>query len=507
MKYIKCLVFLFTLMFIFNFSVSAKAKLPEGISWFKGSVEDAFKEGKKQNKPLFLYWGAVWCPPCNHIKNNIFSKDLFKKAIADFIPVYLDGDEPRAQLWSDKLGAKGYPTMLIYTPGGKEAMRIPWDGITVEKYASLLESALNEMKPIEELYKNALKGNLSDDEWHLIACYSWDQDYTLNLEDQPKKEALEAFYKKIPSSLDLDKSRLFFHYVNALSSSKTELSTMQQMELAYMLKKILKSSRLVRANVETLAYSAEDVLMFLFPKDHAKLAQYAALWGKAMKAVENDKSFTVYERVSGMSTQLYLFDILNKDQAYPDAMKEHVKARAYWASLEADNPYAREAVMSTAIYFLRKTKQWDVAKKMALAELSISKTPYYYMSTLSRIALSTDKKQEAIDWLRKGWKSAGGSATKFQWATSYLTGIMQHAPEDKMQIRSSFITIFTELVGDEDAFSGRKMSRLDRIERAMKSWNKDNVHQTFVTGLKQDLSVICNSSPTQDVCKQWVEKL
>ena len=34
----------------------------EDIAWFGGSVEEAFAYAKANDKPIFLYWGAVWCP-------------------------------------------------------------------------------------------------------------------------------------------------------------------------------------------------------------------------------------------------------------------------------------------------------------------------------------------------------------------------------------------------------------------------------------------------------------
>ncbi len=37
------------------FSVAGvQASTPKGIPWYEGSVEDAFEEAKKTNKPLFL---------------------------------------------------------------------------------------------------------------------------------------------------------------------------------------------------------------------------------------------------------------------------------------------------------------------------------------------------------------------------------------------------------------------------------------------------------------------
>ena len=68
------------------------------IAWFEGSVEEAFEAAEKQNKPLFLYWGAVWFPPCQEIKHTVFKSRRFIAQTESFIPVYLDGDTKAAQL-------------------------------------------------------------------------------------------------------------------------------------------------------------------------------------------------------------------------------------------------------------------------------------------------------------------------------------------------------------------------------------------------------------------------
>ncbi|MET5116234.1 thioredoxin family protein, partial [Burkholderia pseudomallei] len=39
----------------------APEHLPPGIAWRQGDVDAAFADAKRTNKPLFLYWGAVWC--------------------------------------------------------------------------------------------------------------------------------------------------------------------------------------------------------------------------------------------------------------------------------------------------------------------------------------------------------------------------------------------------------------------------------------------------------------
>src|SRR3982751_1884628 len=48
-----------------------------GIAWFDGDVDAAFASAKAANKPVLLYWGAQWCPPCKQLKSAVFSRPDF----------------------------------------------------------------------------------------------------------------------------------------------------------------------------------------------------------------------------------------------------------------------------------------------------------------------------------------------------------------------------------------------------------------------------------------------
>ncbi|MBZ0089891.1 MAG: thioredoxin family protein, partial [Thermoanaerobaculia bacterium] len=95
------------------------------IPWFAGSVEEAFALAKAERKPVFLYWGAVWCPPCHALRTKIFPRPEFQARLAATVPVYLDGDTERAQIWGEKLGTSGYPTVIVFDADGREVTRIP----------------------------------------------------------------------------------------------------------------------------------------------------------------------------------------------------------------------------------------------------------------------------------------------------------------------------------------------------------------------------------------------
>ena len=110
----------------------------DGIDWYEGTVDEAFAEAKLSGKPIYLYWGAVWCPPCHAIAATVFKSPEFIERSKLFIAVYLDGDYEDAQAYGEEFGVRGYPTMIVFDSDGAELTRIP-GGIDLEAYASVLD--------------------------------------------------------------------------------------------------------------------------------------------------------------------------------------------------------------------------------------------------------------------------------------------------------------------------------------------------------------------------------
>ena len=94
------------------------------INWRKSGMTQALEDAKAEGKPLLVFWGAVWCPPCNALKAKAFHDPKFVAATRPFIAVYLDGDSDEAQTWGEHFQASGYPTLLVLNPDGKEVQRL-----------------------------------------------------------------------------------------------------------------------------------------------------------------------------------------------------------------------------------------------------------------------------------------------------------------------------------------------------------------------------------------------
>ena len=78
----------------------------QGIAWLD-DVEAGFAVAGATGKPVFLYWGAEWCPYCADLKAHVFARRDVQEKLKLFVPVYLDGDSAGAQKWGEEFAIAG----------------------------------------------------------------------------------------------------------------------------------------------------------------------------------------------------------------------------------------------------------------------------------------------------------------------------------------------------------------------------------------------------------------
>ena len=227
------------------------------IAWFEGTVEQAFAAAQTQQRPVYLYWGAVWCPPCQEIKNTVFKSKQFIAQTEQFIPVYLDGDTEQAQTWGEAFGVKGYPTMIVFNPAGDEITRIP-GGIDIDRYNRVL--ALSD------------PNRLQASDYQQLAYYSWGQDHKA----LPEGSSPELFHRLAARVRDADPEASARLYLQGLvlqseSSAQDDATQTDPNQLS----QILDSQELVLACWDYLAYWPEEIDRVLNLEGEARSALHS----------------------------------------------------------------------------------------------------------------------------------------------------------------------------------------------------------------------------------------
>ena len=133
----------------------------------------------REHGPVFVYWGAVWCPPCNQVKATIFNRQDFIERSRFFVPVYIDGDSPSAQ----RLGARFSRSAAIRRwscsrRSGHRGHAASRARSIAARHTEVLTLGMNAARPVGAVLADALAkpAALDANDWRLLAFYSWDTD-------------------------------------------------------------------------------------------------------------------------------------------------------------------------------------------------------------------------------------------------------------------------------------------------------------------------------------------
>ncbi|MFA6445314.1 MAG: thioredoxin fold domain-containing protein, partial [Sterolibacterium sp.] len=282
-------------------SASAKTPTDHAIDWQKGSVDSVFAAARAGNKPLFLYWGARWCPPCNQVKATIFNRQDFIEKSRFFLPVYIDGDSPGAQKLGARFKVRGYPTMILFKPSGEEITRLPGE-VDAERYMQVLSIGINATRPIKELLQSALADApaLSNDDWRLLAYYSWDTDEQQLL----SAKGLAATLKRLavasrPTAEDIS-ARFALRALVAEATAKGSMTSPEDGAIGQVLT-LLGNPKLARDNFDLIANYSGDLLAYLASPNPDQQRQLGSAWNAALDRFMEDGSLSTADRLTAMA--------------------------------------------------------------------------------------------------------------------------------------------------------------------------------------------------------------
>jgi thioredoxin-related protein len=469
-----------------------------GIDWYKGDVDSAFSYAKKHNQPLFLYWGAVWCPPCNQVKATVFNRQGFIERSRFFVPVHLDGDSPSAQKLGARFKVRGYPTMILFRPDGTEITRLPGE-VDSERYLQVLELGMNAGRSVKDTLNTALAGDakLTNDDWRLLAYYSWDSDDQQLLSAKALPSTLQRLAAACPpgdTALHLGLSAL----AAAAAATPEDRPALDQAAANELVLKVLGDARIAHDNMEILVNSASNIVNLISAPKSEPRTRLVNAWNLALKRLADDTTLSKADRLSAIDAEVTLARLDTPQGALAPALLQEVRQRVADADHATTDLYERQSVIYTAAETLTDAGLLDESDTLLKAELKRSHAPYYHMLKLAANAKKRGDNAAALDWYEQAYHAAKGPATRLQWGSTYLNSLLELAPDDEKRITQTAESVVREVGTTQNAFYERNRVALEKLGHKLIAWNAEGRHDAVFQHVRKELNGVCSKLPAND---------
>jgi len=485
--------------------VEAPKALPAqaGVAWHKGDVDAAFALARADGKPVFLYWGATWCPPCNQVKATIFNRRDFIDRSRHFVPVYVDGDSPSAQRQGARFKVSGYPTMILFAPNGGEITRLPGE-VDADQYMRVLAMGMNGARPVGETLSAALATHpkagqpaLTPDDWRMLAYYSWITDDAQLLPKDRIAPTLARLAQACPPDQRETATRLKLQALAATATAR-DARPRHDAGAALLVKTVAAEPQLSWENFDLLTYYAARIAGQVTLAKSAQREELVTAWDAALDRIAADTRLSTADRLAVLTARVELARLDAAKEPLPAALQERVRDEVARADKATTDVYARQAVISAAAELLSEAGMMAASDELLTAELSRSHSPYYYMLGLAANARSRGDKAAALEWHAKAYAAAVGAATRLQWGASYVSALVDLAPQDGARIESAAAQVLGELEPVPDTFYDRNRRALERIGKKLAAWNKGGSHNGALQRLRAQMSAVCAKLPAAD---------
>ncbi|MBC8026639.1 MAG: thioredoxin family protein [Steroidobacteraceae bacterium] len=470
------------------------------IAWFDGDVDAAFKSATASNKPVLLYWGAQWCPPCKQLKSSVFNRPDFIEKSKLFIAVYLDGDLPDAQKWGDVFRVTGYPTVVVLKPDRSEITRVAGN-MDLSLYATVLDDALGDVLPVRDVVVLAAKGEapLSATDCRRLAYHAFDLEDEGIFDPAQLQPAFENAARLCPAELVKERARL-----PILAAAQATARQQEALEKGGKADKAL-TVLIVRVTEllanKGLALSNVDAIRGLRPEFYRAARQTVPQLAPSLRervmsiadAAATDASFAPADQLAPQVMKIRVAKAYARDGKVPTDVRSVALATATKLLDVKQDPYVRAGVVNSAINIYIALDEWEKARDLLTLEASTSNTPHYYIGDLGDVEENLGNNARALELYAEAYEKAKGPASRFQWGFSWLESLLRLSPDDTATIEKAGLAAMAELDGP-NRIHRRTLSRLARLDKSLREWSTTPARAAVVAKLKARVAQVCAKS-------------
>jgi thiol-disulfide isomerase/thioredoxin len=476
-------------------STAPSAPSPDSaaVDWRPGGSDvdlaAAFAEAADRGQPLLMFWGARWCPPCNRLKATLFRQADFVALSRTLVPVEVDGDAPGAQRIGSRFQVRGYPTLVLFSPQGREVTRLPGE-VEPTQVLRAVQAALAGGRPVADLIADVRAGrSLTRNEWRMLAFFSWEAASADGVAEtqrpallaelavaaarsagQPlRTDAGTAGVAGMPmptagsSATGADADSALRLLWKALALATPQQGLVADAPIAERVAKLLADPAAARRHADLMLLAGDDVVRRLAPEPGAERRAWVSRTDAALARLQADATLARGDRLMALMTRVELARLEERTAVQPASMRpalvREVRETVERLDRELSDPFERQAVVPSAAHALSRVGLWRESEALLQANLARVGEPYALMSQLASQARAQGRPDDALRWSEQAFDRSRGPATRLQWGASYLSMLADLAPGDTERFERTAARLLQEAAGDPGAFHERSECR------------------------------------------------